>query len=545
MTDSEDFSLSLAQAAELPASIRRGLFVGLLDNGHARSAEAMISLVPFSFGGYSGPSRSLDIDLFSRIANECSLSALRSALSAVESQCSAPSGSKPDLGSPFSVLLVRRLASRSSNPPDPSALESLDAKIQAMLESPGIALSARMERSFSIPEAESALKSSRLAGAVLTPFAIALGSGDEPLALALAERSMERLPSELFCLPPSGARSPVSDALSSPMAWAESSALCSRIFRAALGRFSGERPNLSPSAIQAALFSGDAELRGELLERFGDEPLRCLRKTRGANVFSSLVDDPSLWRQCSKADEADGSVRLRQSFLRVAISSSSRNYLSHFIVDRLFDPDAALRSAAWSALAQLPENPSERDRKACEDPWSLVLDRASDWTALPLVIARSAQTLDPDFFLLALRKAGPEALLSCQGKRSGLDPSFLMIVAEKGSLEFFGLAMDFLEASGHLDEALSQKAWVIGGSSRKKGDALALCVSLGKLDFAEAILARRPQLWKTTPSKAVVAAMAKAGDSGAAAALSAFESLALSKTSSIAPKATRRASRSL
>lgn len=515
----EPIALSRDILLSLEDSTRRALFLDLLRRGNAPLAERMLEMraVPFRF--YSGSS--FDTELSDALCEHASLRAFEIALDRVLE--ALPAGSPPpDFGTQISSLLAKAGPPNASSPPE--GFELAHAKIRSLLDR-GFPFHRQWD-AWRFPErAPEFAKSHRCAPS----FALALGYSE--LFFEMAERSAASAGAHLFSAARLSGRSgdAIADLLLSRQAWAAFPEECSKAYllcaRASLRPDS--RP--APQPLFLALTQGTAQTREALLDLLGDQALSSLR---GAivghqSLYGNTLRDEELWRLCAQSDRSDGSFRMRESMLRASLGRSKSKISAWFLSERLFSEDSLERSAAWDAYRMAPEGLSDLDRSIAADPWSRLLDSGFA-IGFPRLLSLARGCGDPALLSEFFERAGIDRLLSAQGSRSGLDPSFLMLMAE-APLESFSLALDFAAKSGRLEEALSQKAWVITDPSRKKGDALAFCVSRGKLDHAQAIIERSPALWRSSPAKAVIEVMARSGDERAARALSSFENLALSK----------------
>lgn len=196
--------------------------------------------------------------------------------------------------------------------------------------------------------------------------------------------------------------------------------------------------------------------------------------------------------------------------------------------DLLFSPDPERREAFLAHYAPAPD-PRRPEAEACSPP-----DPYSDYLSLSnlgAAIYCASRSNHPGSLLRVLDAAGPRAVAEHPGPRKGLDYSALMCVAQHGSLDMFEAALDWAERHGALDECAEAKAWVMSeGSTRKKGDLLALCVALADLDKAAALLARRPDFKMTSARDTAKAMGDKLRNERAGRAVSAWESLLFNKT---------------
>lgn len=120
--------------------------------------------------------------------------------------------------------------------------------------------------------------------------------------------------------------------------------------------------------------------------------------------------------------------------------------------------------------------------------------------------------------------------------RRGLDSSPLMILArETKSAAVFGAILDWFGSKGLLETGAAMRAWVFeSGRARKKGDLLAHCVALAKIDFASALMERLPAL-DVKSARDVAKAMAEHGGVGSAEVLSAWEAILFERDIAGAP----------
>lgn len=101
---------------------------------------------------------------------------------------------------------------------------------------------------------------------------------------------------------------------------------------------------------------------------------------------------------------------------------------------------------------------------------------------------------------------GAKVLIGFNKERSGLDESFLMLALGKKGIDGFRFAVDVFNSEGLLKEALDEKAWVLSGSTRKKGDVLAYCVANGAQEAVEYIYELCPEI-QSKSAKATVKKM--------------------------------------
>lgn len=133
---------------------------------------------------------------------------------------------------------------------------------------------------------------------------------------------------------------------------------------------------------------------------------------------------------------------------------------------------------------------------------------------------------------MALDAIGIQMAQSFPGHRKGLDASLSMWIARKAPLPIFEACLDWFssQGDGELLRQAEAKSWVYNGhETRKKGDLLALCVAEGKVEYAQALLRRLPDL-DTRSAKDVAKAMASKVSGGAGSqAMSSWETLLLKK----------------
>lgn len=191
---------------------------------------------------------------------------------------------------------------------------------------------------------------------------------------------------------------------------------------------------------------------------------------------------------------------------------------------------SVLRESLFSSLpgiSELTQASWKLARGAESDPWSDCYLGANAERYLEAICKCGR----PDSVGPALSGYGLTALQAFPNARKGLDASATMWILDKAPLAIFEATLDWFDAQGALSAQAGATAWVCQSfSTRKKGDLLSACVAHGKLDAAEALLARAPHL-DTRFAREVAKTMGtKEQNDKGGSAVSTWEALLLRRT---------------
>lgn len=150
----------------------------------------------------------------------------------------------------------------------------------------------------------------------------------------------------------------------------------------------------------------------------------------------------------------------------------------------------------------------------------------------------ASTSLASDAMELLRSKSGSQFEHYPSSSRAGLDPSFLMTALARSSADRFSWMLEWLDQRDLLDPAAACKAWALSGDVRKKGDAAAYAVALGRSEHLQALLARRPR-WDLRSAREVAKALRSAGSSKTGPALALFEQLALEQSLLLSPASSK------
>lgn len=275
--------------------------------------------------------------------------------------------------------------------------------------------------------------------------------------------------------------------------------------------------------------------------------IRTFSKSPASPAFiaaNKILGDRSLSISITGASPALSAVKLGIDMVAHDFKYAS---LLEAAFDRIFDIDPArrisglneqsrmncLREALFSPVPEVRELASRAHER------SLPLEARRDG----FVAAYSSTNIERhieaichcqriDTVEMALDAIGIQTAQSFPGHRKGLDASLSMWIARKAPLPIFEACLDWFasQGDGELQLQAEAKSWVYNGhETRKKGDLLALCVAEGKVEYAQALLHRLPDL-DTRSAKDVAKAMASKVSGGVGSqALSSWETLLLKK----------------
>lgn len=286
-------------------------------------------------------------------------------------------------------------------------------------------------------------------------------------------------------------------------------------------------PKVARAMIEASGTDWDAPPMNALRRRAGDQCLALV--SRQITYYDSqAASDVRSWAMLFVSNpEALPALRALTLELFAPIPGKSRNHalaVCAFLRETLLSPvpgGSELAQAGWRAA-----------RGEAADPWRDCFAGANPERYLEAICHCGR----PELVGPALSGWGLDAVQAFPGARKGLDSSATMWILAKAPAPIFEAALDWFAERGALAEQACSKAWVYQGSAtRKKGDLLAACVAFGKLEAAEALLARAPTL-DTRPARDVAKAMGeKAQSDQGGAAVSAWEALLLRRELRSAP----------